>query len=251
MAIVDNLVSQPPQSVYLFPTPTSAVRAGRFPGLPRPLQNESLYFQYWPQSLSDDYQVEYAEHAIPGGSHPIYQWVGGRGRTISFEAVFTSEVNTSRTLAGGIGDIASRALGGGGSAVTEFLPSAPYTVDVAAALSKIRSWMLPDYSEGGRLGETDPPKILTLVFPNTKLAGKTDLITVILRSAPVTYESWYPNGQPRIATVQLTFNEIVQSPSGSGQSSGTKVKFIGRKDFVAGSEKYRFRGLPDRPFAGG
>lgn len=253
MAIVDNLNPQPPQSVYLFPTPTSAVRTGRSPGLPRPLQNESLYFQYWPQSLSDDYQVEYAEHAIPGGSHPIYQWVGGRGRTISFEAVFTSEINTSRSLAGGALDRASRGFAALGArsagAVTSFLPSAPYTVDVAAALSKIRSWMLPDYSKAGRLGETDPPKTLTLVFPNTKLAGKTDLITVILRSAPVTYESWYPNGQPRIATVQLTFNEIVQSPSGSG-SNGTKVRFIGRKDFVAGSETYRFRGLPDRPFAG-
>lgn len=245
MAIVDALVTSPPQSVMLFPTPTT----GAFSftrGKPLPFQRDSLYFQYWPQSLSDDYQVEYAEHLIPGGSHPLYQWVGGRGRTISFEAIFTSEINT---------DIGQRGLVASATAATSIglslLPSSIYTVDVAAALSKIRAWMLPKYGKGGRLGETDPPKILTLALPNTKLAGNSDLITVILRSAPITYESWFPNGQPRVATVQLTFNEIVQSSSGSGQSSSTKVTFIGRDNFESGGDKYRFRGLPDRPFAGG
>jgi len=242
MAIVDNLVATPPQSVYLFPQMSS----GGFLYTVERSKEQALHFQYWPQSLQDDYQVEYAEHAIPGGSHPLYQWVGGRGRTITFEAVFTAEINTTRTslsqpLAGLGGPLATGAAAG-------FLPSTPYTVDVAAALSKIRSWMLPKYGKGGRLGETDPPKILMLVFPNTKLAGNSDLITVILRSAPVTYESWYPNGQPRIATVQLTFNEIVQSASGGGQSSSTKVTFIGRNNFETGGDNYRYRGLPDRPF---
>jgi hypothetical protein len=251
MALIDLLVTQAPQSVYLFPTPTSAVK-----GLPQ--QSDSLYFQYWPQSLTDDYQVEYAEHMIPGGSHPLYQWVGGRGRTISFEAVFTAEVNTKSTgtfVGGGNSGPASAAATVANSIGTSLLPSSTYTVDVGAALSKIRSWMMPEYATAGRLGSTDPPKILSLVFPGTGLGGGSgqtaDMLEVILRSAPITYESWFPDGTPRVATVTLTFNEIVQTPSGSDQNSGTKIQFKSRTDFEKASENYKFRGLPDRPFAGG
>jgi len=250
MAAIDTILApQGPQSVYLFPTPTG--------GINRPpsfiAQSETLFFQYWPQSLNDDYQVNYAEHAIPGGSHPLYQWVGGQGRTITFEAVFTSEINTDRfgTFAAGAGGVTGRSSVAN-AVGTSLLPSSLYTVDVAAALAKIRSWMMPSYGAGGRLGETDPPKMLTLVFPKTGLggSGSADMITVILRSAPITYESWFPDGQPRVATVNLTFNEVVQTASGSGQAKTTKINFIGRDAFENAGQKYRFRGLPDRPFLG-
>ena len=254
MSFVDFLVTDAPRSVYLFPTPTSGVDTGQPPL--QTAESQPLYFQYWPQSLQDDYQVEYAEHAIPGGSHPLYQWVGGRGRTLSFEAVFTAEINTKRqfTLASDGPAAASSATG---NAVANALtPSSVYTVDVAAALARLRSWMMPKYGKGGRLGEVDPPKILTLVFPKTKLGGSqggalTDAVTVILRSAPITYESWFPDGQPRVATVQLTFNEIVQTPSGSGQSQTTQVQFIGRDAFEQGGRGYKNRGFPDKPWVGG
>lgn len=244
MAIADATELQAPQKVYLFPSNEFTPSTGG-----RLLNQESaLFFQYWPQSLSDDYAVDYAEHSIPGGSHPLYQWSGGSGRTISFEAIFTSELNTLATT----GDsILGQAAATAAAASISLLPSSPYTVDVAAALGKIRSWMMPKYSAGGRLGETRPPKILTLVFPNTKLGGSSDLINVILRSAPVTIESWFPNGQIRVATVQLTFSEIVQTPSGGGQASATRVKFIGRDGFENLGNKYKFRGLADRPFVGG
>jgi hypothetical protein len=256
MAAVDFLVSDAPQSVYLFPTPTGALDFANPPG--QDSNRTPLYFQYWPQSLTDDYQVEYAEHAIPGGSHPLYQWVGGRGRTLSFESVFTSELNLKRGgtfgLLGGL-DGGSSAANIANSVANSLVPSTIYTVDVAAALARLRSWMMPKYGAGGRLGETDPPKILTLVFPNTKLGGKggalSDSVTVILRSAPITYEAWFPDGSPRVATVALTFNEIVQTPSGSGQNSSTKVEFIGRDAFETGGQNYRNPGLPNRPWFGG
>jgi hypothetical protein len=244
MPNVDATELQAPQKVYLFPsnefTPSTGGRILN--------QESSLFFQYWPQSLTDDYAVDYAEHTIPGGSHPLYQWTGGRGRTISFESIFTSEINT---LSATGSSILSRAAAVAAAASISLLPSSPYTVDVGAALAKVRSWMMPKYSAGGRLGETRPPKILTLVFPNTRLGGSSDLIQVILRSAPITIESWFPNGQPRIATVQMTFNEVVQSPNGGGQSSATRVQFIGRDDFESEGNKYKFRGLADRPFVGG
>ena len=244
MAAIDFLTSQAPQSVYLFPDASGNIPAGSA----QIQQDSALFFQYWPQSLSDDYQVEWAEHQVPGGSHPLYQWVGGRGRVITFQAVFTSEVDTSR-LAGGAGNNSLGATGAAANAIaTALLPSQPYTVDVAAALNRLRAWQRPEYQKGGRLGVVKPPPILTLVFPGTGLNGNSDLISVILRSAPITIESWYPSGQPRVATVDLTFNEIVQSPSGQGNT--TSVKFIGRDNFSSAGEGYRFRGLPDRPFVG-
>jgi len=237
----DSLQDQAPQRCYLFPTNDGAIMGAK--GKQQIAQQQSLFFQYWPGSLSDDYGVEYAEHSIPGGSHPVYQWVGGRGRTITFEAIFTAELNLANDLDGGTNITANTTF--------TSVPSAPFTVNVSAALSKIRSWMMPKYSEGGRLGETEPPKILTLVFPNTKLGGSSDLIRVILKSAPITIESWFPNGEIRVATVTLTFSEIVQGAGGGGQSNSTKVKFIGRDDFETEGNKYRFRGLSDRPFTGG
>lgn len=244
MPIHDELQLQAPQRCYLFPTNPKIVAVN---GRARPSQQQALFFQYWPQSLVDDYQVEYAEYPIPGGSHPIYQWVGGRGRTFSFEAVFTSELNTLRTEGGGslTGTRATAA-----AIASSLVPSSDFTVDVSAALSKIRAWMRPSYSPGGRLGETNPPEILTLAFPNTKLGGTTSLSQVILRAAPITIESWFPNGQPRVATVALTFSEIVQSP-GSGDKAAVQIKFIGRDDFETEGNRYRFRGIADQPYIGG
>ena len=236
MAITDNLSIPAPQAVFLFPTPSGVLSA--LAGL-----GEFLAFQYWPSSLSDDYQVEYAEHQIPGGSHPLYQWVGGRGRTISFQAVFTAEINeTSTGAATGIPNNP-----------TELTPSSRFTVNVSAALDKIRSWMRPAYGRGGRLGLTDPPKILTLVFPGTGLSGGGgtvigDPISVILRSAPITYEAWFPNGEPRIATVDLQFSEIVQSPADDGAS--TKIRFRDRLPFLLSGTRYNFKSVTNRPLIG-
>jgi hypothetical protein len=244
MPTADLTALDAPQKVYLFPSATYSIAAGG--GQEAASQDSALFFQYWPGSLSDEYAVNYAEHVIPGGSHPLYQWTGGGGRTLSFEAIFVSELNTERgssTLSGATAALANASI--------HLLPSSPHTVNVSAALARLRSWMLPAYPMGGQGGATKPPPILTLVFPNTKLAGTHDLLQVILRSAPVTIEAWYPNGQIRVATVTLTFNEVVQSASGGGQSNATRVKFIGRDDFESEGKKYRHRGIADSTYVGG
>lgn len=244
MAIVDLLVTQAPETVFLFrevsgqeacPTGNGGVPAGF---------QEILHFQYWPQSLQDDYQVEYVEHQIPGGSHPLYQWVGGRGRTITFQAVFTSEINTK------IDPTAAAAIPAALSP-TDLLPSKPYTTDVAAALSQLRAWMRPEYCTGGADGLTKPPPRLTLCIPGTEFNGSGgNTMTVILRAAPITYEAWFPGGQPRIATVDLTLSEVIQV-KGSESEPGSSVKFIGSSKFREHGQKYDFRSKVSAPFLGG
>ena len=245
MSILDAIAAAPPQSVYLFPAPlnNSATKG-------KPSPSDVLHLQYWPQSLQDDYQPNYAEHQIPGGSHPLYQWVNGGGRTLTFQSVFTSELNITRGSVGAVGNI----LGPIASVSSVLTPSSQFTNDVAGALSRIRSFMLADYPRGGQQGITTPPQILTLTFPGTKLAGNSDSVNVILRAAPITIEAWYPNGEIRVATVDFTFNEVVQSPasrSSLGGGSGSSVKFIGRSDHSSSGAKYTHRGLSDRPFIGG
>lgn len=239
MAIADLILStDAPQSAFLW----AGADKETLLALSKTAQtNEFLYFQYWPQSLQDDYQVEYAEHSIPGGSHPLYQWVGGQGRTITFQAIFTSEIDETRYRLGGGNVVAGGALNAlGQSALT---PSSIYTVDVDAALSRLRGWMLPKYNSEAKIGEANPPPILYLALRGTQLAGSGsggEVIRVILRSAPITYEAWFPNGRPRIATVDLTLSEIVQY-SGATPS----VQFIDRRNFE--NTKYNFRGVGDRP----
>ena len=224
--VLEKLGYPAPASCFLFPCASSQQQ---------PNPKETLVFQYWPQSLQDDYQTNYAEKGIPGGSHPLYQWVNGAGRTISFEAIFTAELNTNTSsLLGGLGN----------ARVNLFNPSGRFTVDINAALAKLRSWQLPHYPQGGRRGLVHAPKRLCLVFPGTKLAGTSETITVIMRAGPHTYEAWFPNGEPRAATVPLQFNEIVQLPSGSG---GSQVKWIGRSAFEASGRNYHYKGSLAHP----
>lgn len=205
-----------PSTCYLYPEPSPGVK---------PLPDDIFTFQYWPQSIQVSYTPAYANQEIPGATHPLYQWTGGQGRTISFEAVFTSEVDpVSRGF--------SRA---GGGLLT---PSAPYTVDVAAALARIESYMLPSYDNGGNLnGVVSAPERLVLVVPGVGLSGGTrsqsfgggtfDYVYVLLTAAPFTIESCFPSGAPRVATVALTFTEVIQRKSGAQ----TAIRYVGRKPF--------------------
>lgn len=220
----------PPASAYLFPeVPGSFKRAQ-----PR---DEVFVFQYWPESVEVSYTVNYAQKSIPGGSHDLQQWTGGSGRDITFSTVFTAEVGTS----------AVRTLFGATPAV-ELLPSARYTVDVRGAVSYIQSLMLGSYGDGQASGGLNnlakPPKKLWLVLDGTGLGGNKDEVLVLLRSAPVTYEAWFPDGKPRIVAMSLTFTEIVQrSTATKGKSS---IQFVGREVFEDDGAFYKYRGTVDR-----
>ena len=213
-----------PQSAYLW-TEVSAETRGKLPG-----DDEIFVFQYWPESLNDTYTPTYSEKTIPGGSHPLYQWTGGSGREISFTAIFTSEM----------------AQGVEGSAIPnpfpEGLPSARYTVDVRGAVARLQSYLRGNYPEGSLNQSVKAPKKLYLVLENTRLGGDRDEVLVILKSAPIVYQAWFPNGYPRIVEASCTFAEIVQHSEGEN----SQIKFIGRSSFEGSAQNYRYRGTVDR-----
>ena len=169
-------------------------------------------FQYWPSQVRDTQAAEYNTRQIPGGSHPLYQWISGGERLIGFEAVFTSEIDESRAL--------------NGAALTTgvlSIPSSKCSVNVGAAINKLQSYMYPSYGDDG--AATPPPR-LHLCFPGTRIgrANDEDAILCILKRCDVTQESFYPGGAIRIATVTLEFAEVVQHSEGG---TGSQIKFIG------------------------
>jgi len=232
MAIQDLITSRP-QVAYLFPeidpmqdrAKARAISGGSISG-------DVFVFQYWPTQVQDATQVEYATKIIPGGSHPLYQWIGGSGRTISFEAIFTSEVeDTTQT----------ELFSNGSNTGLTLLPSSRYTVNVAAAINKIQSYQYPTYNNGS----TDPPPKLRLVFPGSRLGRRpgSDDILCFLKSLRVTTESCFPSGAPRVATVALEFVETVQLAASPSDKSKTSVKFIDRWSF-SNTNDYQYRGSP-------
>lgn len=241
LAQLERLLSEgEPKSAYLFPEIPGANDFGVAK------KGDDLFvFQFWPETLDATYTVNYAQKAVVGGSHDLQQWTGGSGRDITFSAVFTAELagpDARPVRPGPLSVLAvppARAFDGG--------PSARYSVDVRGAVSQLQSFMLGSYGKGQAHGINNlvsPPKKLWLVLENTGLGGNTDDVLVILRSAPVTYESWFPNGKPRIVVVACTFTEIVQRTGGQNKSSD--IQFIGREVFERDGEFYKFRGVVDR-----
>ena len=226
--VIDTLLisDSEPRSAYMWPE----IGPGRaaFNRL-----NEIFVFQYWPESLTDSESPRYATKEVPGASHPLYQWTGGGEREISFTATFTCEVDEDSP--------SSLAANPGGALL---LPSARYTVDVKAAVAKLKTYIRGEYSQGALNQATKPPKRLYLVLENSGLGGDTDTILTVLKSAPVTYEAWFPSGKPRIATVQMSFAEVVQTSRGAGETS--QIKYLGRSSFEKVGAKYSYRGTVDR-----
>lgn len=255
-----DFVAQPGQKIaYLFPeipfTPGGASQ-GLSPngGLnSSQLLQDVFVFQFWPQQVSDRYQVNYATKSIPGASHPLYQWTGGGGRTISFDATFVTEIaedsigTTSQPSfneriqadTGALAGSSSNILGNAVQAA--LLPSSRYVVNVAAALASLQRYLYGSYHDTeAQAGITEPPRKLVLVLPGTKLgrADGNDGILCILLSADVTMESFFPSGEIRAATVSLEFAEIIQYTAGQG----TKIKYIGAESYQGLASRYTLRG---------
>lgn len=231
MALLDISPLVPrPQVAYLFPELDPVRDQAKADSVNSGFSaNDIFVFQYWPTQVQDAYEAEYASKVIPGGSHPIYQWVAGSGRTISFEATFTSEIDE-----GSFSDLQGGGTGGGGNTGlgATVLPSSRYTVNVAAAINKLQSFQYPTYQNGGLKSISIPPAKLRLVLPGSKIGRKNskDDILCFLKSTRVTYESFFPSGTIRVATIALEFVETVQR-AGSSSSNSSSIEFIGTKSF--------------------
>jgi hypothetical protein len=65
-----------------------------------------------------------------------------------------------------------------------------------------------------------------------------DAVRVLLMGAPIRIESWFPNGTPRIATVNFTFKEVVQQNGGRM----TSITYIGAERHQDLGRRYKYDG---------
>ena len=158
--------------------------------------NYGIALQHFPEAITDSWAPVYAAKDIPGGTLPLYQYIGNGERVLSFSTVFSTDLDLSDD------DIAKGAE-----------PYQNRNVDVKAAIAMLRSFMIPSY-EGGM---TYPPPRLLLYIPNSGIgaaagshvAGDDGIICIMKQCDPVVTD-YFANNTPRIAQVALAFAQSAQ-----------------------------------------
>lgn len=179
-------------------------------------------FQYFPETITSTRGANWVSKQIPGGSHPLYQFISGTDHAISFSAVFTADEKP----AGNLLDILTKGFSLASAVGSLFGVAPKHTSDVGAAIAWLRSFTLASYQDQGAM---KAPPVLRLYLPNSGINGwkgstiTPDSIDVIMTQCDVTYESFHRNGFPRIAVVQLSFFETIQV--------GQSWKFVDRLDW--------------------
>jgi hypothetical protein len=209
-------------------------------------------FQYFPESISDTKGVNWQSKEIPGGSLPVYQWTASSERTISFTAQFSTDIDMVEVARGQIaargGTVAGATLLTSSQDIKTTIQNTGQSdrnVDIRSAVAWLRSYMLPSYENR----RTVPPAKLKLNLPQSGigLAGgysnatsqDADSIICVMTSCEVTWEKFFPSGNPRLASVSLSFAQlpqylgVVSFPSASQQmkDASTAGAVIGNTAF--------------------
>jgi len=178
----------------------------------------TLAFQYFPETLTDSKQVNYQRKEIPGGSLPLYQWTNSGERTISFTAIFSSDVDLT------LNPSLRENLDGTGKGRRN--------IDIRAAILWLRRFMLPRYSSVDQSFDdadaasnmsigtplTYAPRKCMLYIPNSGIGlygGNTgwhtsDSMFALMTQCEVVLDAFFPSGLPKLATVQLQFAQVAQ-----------------------------------------
>lgn len=186
-------------------------------------------FQYFPETINDSKSAEYARRPVPGGSHPILQFIHGGERTISFTAVFTQAKNNENQ-----GGLAAFLNGSFDLSLTDDTKHNLPSGGIAAAVAWLRSFTYPEFDPSG---VSNPPPAAIVYLPNSGIIGTGDYedsFIGVMTTCDVVYEAFHRNGEPRLVAVSLTFVEIVQT--------STSWRFMGRDDdtFAAARQAYKF-----------
>jgi hypothetical protein len=172
-------------------------------------------FQFWPETLNVEPEIGWQFKEIPGLSHSIAQWTQNGGRTFSFDVVFSRFMKPTGNQSA---LDAVRSLGNMNAPNSQTpIDNRPYNVSVKEEIQWLRQFYLPDYVEATVSGVSatvsQPPPIAMICFPNMGLNEDTsDVVWAVMTGAPETYTLCFPNGEPRLASVSLTFKQVIQWP---------------------------------------
>jgi len=160
-------------------------RAGIFTvdsyGLVENYDQYASFFLLNPSTYEDTKTANWAEHSIPGQSDPVYQWMAGGPRIVSFEALVTNDTSVfkfdhiksderRKNLGTQVVSTLASALFGVNNLSKGQKPKSPKssktgTLDISGHLNYYRSLLYPKYNEGNNPGrlQQSPPLIVLYV----------------------------------------------------------------------------------------
>lgn len=148
-----------------------------------------IFFQYFPDQVTDSRESGIHTESPPGLSDPLPVSAGASQRRISLTAYFSQE-----------------RWPGPGRRLTEW---DKYNFDVGLAVQALRMFAYPAGMNIPLVGTTGvSPQPLVLTLPNTRIGIDSDSISCVLDSYSIRYMSFFPDGQPRMASVDLSFLEV-------------------------------------------
>jgi len=186
----------------------------------------SFTFQYFPEEISDDKDINMQTKELAGGSLPIYQFISAGERTISFTAMFSSDVDHVSQAAASSSFLFSVTARDNYERVKE-AGLERRNIDARTAITNLRAFMLPRYmTQAEGAAETKPPPRLRLFIPGSGIgvtggiseAGHgPDAMFCVMTQCNVTYHKFFPSGFPRLVSVDLSFAQVPQL--------GNRIKF--------------------------
>lgn len=180
---------------------------------------EEKTFQYWPETIQDDYETGWNFKNIPGASHPLAQWGSNNGRKITFE------IKMGRMISPDVNGISG--VGGFDTGVIEAFSEEhrEYNVDIAAGVAYFRGMCYPEYIKGIDGSYAKTPALVILNVPNLALnEDGSDTIYCVITSTATTYLKGFADGTPKYVSMSLAFQQVVQIDG--------KIVFPDRKTFL-------------------
>ena len=208
-----------------------------------------------PESIEDEKTSNWVANQIPGQSNPIFQWVSGGPRVVSFDALVTKDTSDFLILKDNpLGKLKDKAFNAIGAIASNFLgvtvtastfdalvgtdtSKSGLDLSIADSLDYFRSLQYPRY-EGGRLA-TSPP-IIVLYFGSAlsstigdpgeeEIDDNTDLWVLLDLKIKITKQ--LPNLSPTEAVVSFRFNQYTTKSFGSNHFVADPPAFRGPPSF--------------------
>ena len=158
-------------------------------------------FQFLPETVQDNIQINYSDIELLGLSHPMKNWTSNGGRTISFDALFSRDIKPQADL-----PPENRVVDPTDAANIED------NIDVAWSIACLRRLCAP--RKGGADGSVQfakAPPVLALTLTGMGLAANGgDTVFVVMTTCDVEYLRTFRDGRPRLARVGLEFAEVIQ-----------------------------------------
>ncbi len=197
-----------------------------------------------PASYEENKGSNWIPNNVPGQSHPVYQWVSGGPRIVTFEALITRDGSHYPEQADGsflgdladaaikvVGDIASSFAGIDLPPVTDLFPQPDPTsgnqLSISPYLDYYRSLLYPTYTEDYKLSQS-PPLVGLLIADTFSQGLSGDFYTPPGGTSTPYFPVWMvtninirvtkqlPNLNPMEAFVTFTLHEYPAKPISIG-----------------------------------